>query len=84
MGVEVVRSKFTRFFETRREVEMSLEAYLELCRSDSLTYASAAERLLRAIGEPEILDTSKDPRLGRIFGNRTLRRYPAFSEFYGM
>jgi len=63
---------------------MPLEAYLELCRTDPLAYASAAERLLRAIGEPEILDTSKDPRLGRIFGNRTLRRYPAFSEFYGM
>jgi len=62
---------------------MPLEAYLELCRTDPLAYASAAERLLRAIGEPEILDTSKDPRLGRIFGNRTLRRYPAFSEFYG-
>jgi len=63
---------------------MSLEAYLDLCRTDPLAYASAAERLLRAIGDPEILDTSKDPRLGRIFGNRTLRRYPAFSEFYGM
>jgi len=84
MGVEVVRSRFARFFESRREVEMSLEAYLDLCRTDPLAYASAAERLLRAIGDPEILDTSKDPRLGRIFGNRTLRRYPAFSEFYGM
>jgi len=84
MGVEVVRSRFARFFESRREVEMSLESYLELCKTDPLTYASAAERLLRAIGEPEILDTSKDQRLGRIFANRTLRRYPAFSEFYGM
>jgi len=84
MGVEVVRSRFARFFESRREIEMSLESYLELCKTDPLTYASAAERLLRAIGEPEILDTSKDQRLGRIFANRTLRRYPAFSEFYGM
>jgi serine protein kinase len=47
-------------------------------------YASAAERILAAIGEPELVDTSKDPRLGRIFMNRTIRAYPAFSEFYGM
>jgi serine protein kinase len=46
--------------------------------------ASAAERLLAAIGEPEMIDTSKDPRLGRIFMNRTMRVYPAFAEFYGM
>jgi serine protein kinase len=63
---------------------MSLDTYLELCRADPITYGSAAERLLRAIGEPEIIDTARDPRLSRIFGNRTIARYPAFSEFYGM
>ena len=30
------------------------------------------------------MDTAKDARLGRIFMNRTIRVYPAFSEFYGM
>ena len=47
-------------------------------------HASAAERLLAAIGEPQFIDTSRDERLGRIFMNRTIRVYPAFSEFYGM
>jgi serine protein kinase len=47
-------------------------------------FASAPERILAAIGEPELVDTAKDPRLGRIFLNRTIRRYPAFAEFYGM
>jgi len=37
-----------------------------------------------AIGEPEYLDTSKDPRLSRIFFNRTIKNYPAFEGFYGM
>ncbi len=63
---------------------MSLEAYLELCREDPKAYASAAERILHAIGEPTLLDTSKDQRLGRIFMNRTIRVYPAFDEFFGM
>src|SRR3954449_7845946 len=49
-----------------------------------MRYANAAERLLAAIGEPQMIDTAKDPRLGRIFLNRTMRLYPAFADFYGM
>ena len=63
---------------------MSLAEYLDACRDDPHCYASPAERMLRAIGEPEIVDTSRDPRLGRLFLNRTIRVYPAFSEFHGM
>ncbi|SUE45127.1 PrkA family serine protein kinase [Roseomonas gilardii] len=70
--------------EQRRESEMSLSEYLEACRDDPGCYASPAERMLKAIGEPETIDTSKDARLGRIFLNRTIRVYPAFAEFYGM
>ena len=69
--------------KTQRET-MSFLDYLELCKTDSSAYASAAERMLKNIGEPEIIDTSKDPRYSRIFLNRTLRVYPAFSDFYGM
>ncbi|ASJ70849.1 PrkA family serine protein kinase [Granulosicoccus antarcticus] len=67
-----------------RDEEMSLLEYLELCREDPLAYASASERMLAAIGEPEFLDTRNDPRLSRIYSNRIIRRYPAFREFYGM
>jgi serine protein kinase len=77
-------TSFTRAYEAKRETELSLVEYLEGCRTDPLMYASAAERILAAIGEPELIDTAKDPRLGRIFMNRTIRVYPAFSEFYGM
>ncbi|WP_406856776.1 MULTISPECIES: PrkA family serine protein kinase [unclassified Alsobacter] len=75
---------YARSYEARREAEMSLQDYLEGCRDDPMMYASAAERILAAIGEPELLDTSRDARLGRIFMNRTIRAYPAFAEFYGM
>jgi serine protein kinase len=77
-------SSYTRAYEARRHTEMSLEEYLKACRSDPMMYASAPERLLAAIGEPEIVDTAKDPRLGRIFMNRTIRAYSTFAEFYGM
>jgi serine protein kinase len=79
-----VFNAFMRSFESRREIELSLSEYLEGCRSDPMFYANATERLLAAIGEPEIIDTAKDPRLGRIFLNRTIRAYPAFAGFYGM
>jgi serine protein kinase len=75
---------FARSFDAGREAEMPLLEYLEGCRSDPLMYANAAERILAAIGEPQVVDTAKDARLGRIFMNRTIRLYPAFEGFYGM
>ncbi|GAC1044263.1 PrkA family serine protein kinase [Rhizobium sp. No.120] len=81
---DVLFNTFARTFEARREVEMSFSEYLEACRDDPLMYANAAERLLAAMGEPLLIDTAKDTRLGRIFMNRTIRTYPAFSGFFGM
>src|SRR5271163_1855043 len=82
--VDDLFTTYARSFESTRESEMSLPEYLEACRDSPMMYATATERLLAAIGEPEMVDTSKDARLGRIFMNRTIRIYPAFSEFYGM
>ena len=82
--VDDIFTAYARTFEAHREAEMSLADYLDACKQDPLVYSTATERLLAAIGEPEMVDTSKDPRLGRIFMNRTIRAYPAFSEFYGM
>src|ERR1700758_880973 len=75
---------YSRLYENRREVELSLEDYLGKCSDDPAYYAGAAERMLRAIGEPVMVDTSQEPRLGRIFMNRTIKVYPEFSDFYGM
>ena len=71
-------------YEEAQEEEYTLQEYLELCKTDPLAYASAAERMLAAIGEPELIDTRNDPRLSRIFSNRIIKRYPTFEEFYGM
>ncbi len=75
---------YARHYENRREVEYSLEDYLRACSDDASYYAGPAERLLKAIGEPTMVDTSQDSRLGRIFMNRTVKVYPAFEDFYGM
>ncbi|MCF7995681.1 MAG: hypothetical protein K9L32_09100, partial [Chromatiaceae bacterium] len=50
-------------YESSREEDMSLQEYLELCKSDPMAYAGSAQRLLAAIGEPELIDTHDDPRL---------------------
>lgn len=71
-------------YELKKQEEYSLQEYLQLCKETPATYSTASERLLLAIGEAEIIDTSRDPRLSRIFSNKVIRRYPAFSEFYGM
>ncbi len=77
-------SSFAQTYESRREMEMSLLDYLDGCRDDPMMYAGAPERILAAIGEPEVIDTARDSRLARIFMNRTIKVYPSFSEFFGM
>jgi len=79
-----VFSRYKDRYQSTQEEVMSLQEYLELCKSDKSVYATAAERMLMAIGEPELIETSKDIRLSRIFSNKIIKRYPAFSEFYGM
>jgi len=76
--------EFRSNYSAKQDEELGLEEYLDLCKREPATYASPAERMLAGIGEPELVDTRNDLRLGRIFGNRVIRRYPAFSEFYGM
>ncbi|MFC7411044.1 MULTISPECIES: PrkA family serine protein kinase [Hydrogenophaga] len=74
---------YSNRYERTREEEYSLQEYLELCKRDRLAYASAAERMLEAIGEPELIDTRHEPRLSRIFANKVVKIYPAFRDFYG-
>ncbi len=77
-------SHFQNRYETTRQEEYSLQEYLDLCKQDRSAYATAAERLLMAIGEPELVDTTSNSRLSRIFSNKVIRRYPAFADFHGM
>ena len=73
----------TRYEKSKQE-ELSLQEFLEICREDPSAYASPAERMLLAIGEPVMVDTRTDARLSRVFANKMIKRYPAFSDFYGM
>ena len=82
--IDQIFSRSMQSYEAQRQHEMSLLEYLELCRRDPMSYASAAERMVAAIGESQLIDTAKDPRLGRIFMNRTIKVYPAFADFFGM
>jgi serine protein kinase len=77
-------SNYQARYEDTEEEEYSLKEYLEICKTDPTAYATAAERLLIAIGEAEHVDTSRDPRLSRIFSNKIIKRYPEFDDFYGM
>ncbi|WP_434143908.1 PrkA family serine protein kinase [Photobacterium leiognathi] len=71
-------------YEESKDEELSLQEFLEICRNDRSAYVNAAERLLMAIGEPEMIDTAQDPHLSRLFSNRVISRYKTFEDFYGM
>ena len=78
---------YARFAETYKHTkveELIVQDYLLGCRDNPAMRATAAERMMAAIGEPELIDTSQDQRLGRIFMNRTIKRYAAFEELYGL
>ena len=75
---------FNRDYSREQLETMSLRDWLLAARDDKMLYASPAERMIASIGEQELVDTAQDPRLGRIFFNRTIKRYKAFEGFYGM
>ena len=78
-------AEFSKGYRERpAEETYTLDEYFSMCRKDPLVYATAAERMVAAIGKPTLVDTQKDERLSRIFTNRTIRVYPAFKDFYGM
>jgi len=80
-------SIFTQYitrYEEHKADDLTLLEYLELCKKDKMTYATAAERLLHAIGEAEFIDTRQDVHLSRIFSNKVIKRYRTFADFYGM
>ena len=84
MDANALFSDFKATAKDRAPVVMALAEYLELCRTDPMAYALPAERMVAAIGEPELVETKSDARLLRLFGNRTIKRYKPFADFYGM
>lgn len=77
-------SHFQARYEAAKDEDLSIQDFLTLCKENKSAYANAAERLLMAIGEPIMVDTSKHPTLSRIFSNRVIARYKTFENFYGM
>jgi serine protein kinase len=75
---------FSRDYARERFETMSLRDWLLAARDDKMFYATPAERMVKAIGEPDLVDTAQDPRLSRIFFNRTIKSYKVFEGFYGM
>lgn len=82
--MDVLKGFKDRYEESFKQSEYSLQEYLELCKQDPMAYANAGERLLAAIGEPILVDTSKDRRLSRIFSNKIIKLYNSFDAFYGL
>src|SRR5438477_13007366 len=75
---------YAQAYESHKQHRMSLREFLEGSRADPVMYASTAERMITAIGEPELVDSAKDARLGRISMTRTAKVYPASKDSYGL
>lgn len=79
-----IADRYKKKFTSKLEV-MGLMEYLEEAKVNKEMYLNPAERLLKAIGEPQTIDTrkyTKDPGLGRLYNNQTIRLYPSISDLY--
>ena len=79
-----ILERYKKDYSAKKKKTMTLLEYLTAAKKDQSYYSTASERMLKAIGDPEAIDTSKDPRLCKIHGNRIIRVYDAFKDFYGM
>lgn len=75
---------FKEEYQNKQSEVFSFSDYIKAAKKDPSLYATPAERMLKAIGKYKRVDTSKDSRLSRIFGNRVIRIYEAFNDFYGL
>ena len=63
-------SKFKTDQASKTVEYLTFDEYLELCKTDKMAYATAAERMLAAIGEPELISRLFDVPVwpGRVLG----------------
>ena len=45
---------YAQNYDAQKQSEMPLKEYLEQCKSDPSLYGGAAERMIKAIGEPHL------------------------------
>jgi serine protein kinase len=81
--MSLLSKKTTQFSEKKPQI-ITLEEYLNLCKTEPNIYRSVQGQLLDQFGTPKRIDTANNPVLSRVHGNRVLTRYPAFEKFYGM
>ncbi|MBL4803503.1 MAG: hypothetical protein JKY71_01445 [Alphaproteobacteria bacterium] len=68
---------------TKKPEEMSVNDWLERCKTDKGAYADFSDRLTHAIGEPDEVNTKLSDKQERIvFGGRKVLRYEPFSKLY--
>lgn len=69
--------------EAQKPVEMSFESWMDLCKTEPAAYQNFADRMLSAIGEPEIVDTKlADTQTRLVYGGKKIARYKPFADMY--
>ncbi len=69
--------------DAMKEETLSISEWMELCKTDSNAYASFSDRLLKAIGAPEIVDTKNaDQQTRLVYGGNKVARYAPFADLY--
>ncbi|OGZ06886.1 MAG: hypothetical protein A2942_00445 [Candidatus Lloydbacteria bacterium RIFCSPLOWO2_01_FULL_50_20] len=77
-----ITALFAESFRATAPEVCTIDEFLEAAKANPEVYDSVDGRLLRAIGNSVVVDTSKDESLGPYFENQVIRLYPSLEEFY--
>lgn len=69
--------------ENRKDETMSVDSWLDECKTNPAAYETAADRLLKALGEPEIVNTREESQqTSLVHGGKKIARYEPFADLY--
>lgn len=74
-------SHYQSRFDQSRPEEYTLEQYLNYVNLILRPTPLPPNAYCLPLVNPKVVDTSKDARLSRMFSNKMIRRYPAFTSF---
>jgi serine protein kinase len=83
VSTNLIQAAKARFAQVTNLKTLPIAEFVQACSTDASLYRNVYERLIDAIGKPEIVNTASDPRLSRIHSNRVIRVYPSFGDFFG-
>lgn len=76
-------SKIKEKQQQKQPETLTLDAWLDRCKTDKLAYGNVTDKLLATLGQPQVVDTKlSDAQERAVYGGEKITRFDAFKDFY--